>query len=78
MAETIRTKWIVSAVVLAIGAWAVGPLPSVSAFGQASTDGATLKLTGERLGQGKISPYQCGQFIEYLCADPVHVRREGL
>lgn len=33
-----------------------------------STQGATLKITGERLGQGKISPYQCGQFIEYLCA----------
>jgi alpha-N-arabinofuranosidase len=27
----------------------------------------TLKVTRQRLGRGEISPYQCGQFIEYLC-----------
>ncbi len=30
--------------------------------------GATLKVVRERLCKGSISPYQCGQFIEYLCA----------
>ena len=28
--------------------------------------GATLKVARERLCKGSISPYQCGQFIEYL------------
>ena len=27
-----------------------------------------LTITGQHLGRGEISPYQCGQFIEYLCA----------
>src|SRR3974390_3003443 len=29
---------------------------------------AVLKITTQRLCPGTISPYQCGQFIEYLCA----------
>ena len=28
----------------------------------------TLKITNERICPGTISPYQYGQFIEYLCA----------
>ena len=39
---------------------------------------AVLKITPEHLCPGSISPYQCGQFIEYLCADAVDVRREGV
>jgi alpha-N-arabinofuranosidase len=27
----------------------------------------TLKVTRQRVCRGEISPYQCGQFIEYLC-----------
>jgi alpha-N-arabinofuranosidase len=49
-------------VVLAVG--------SNAAAYAAETDstGATLTVTTARLCQASISPYQCGQFIEYLCA----------
>ena len=39
----------------------------------------TLKITNERICPGTISPYQYGQFIEYLCApDAVDVLGEAL
>jgi len=34
---------------------------------EVNTQGTTLKVTRERLCRGSISPYQGGQFIEYLC-----------
>ena len=34
----------------------------------AAAEPPRLTITRERVCQGAISPYQCGQFIEYLCA----------
>ena len=56
----------------------------LAAANSALADGAypavlTLRVTHRHVCEGKISPYQCGQFIEYLCgADAVDVRREGI
>ncbi len=53
-------KSICSALVLC-AAWLAAPPLGASEL-------ATLRIVRERLCPGSISPYQCGQFIEYLCA----------
>jgi alpha-L-arabinofuranosidase len=41
-------------------------MPALAGEQQAATP--TLEITRDRVCGGSISPYQCGQFIEYLCA----------
>lgn len=62
-------KFFCSALVLNAALTAAQPLVAGGpATTRLVTQGATLKVTQERLCRGNISPYQCGQFIEYLCA----------
>jgi alpha-N-arabinofuranosidase len=62
-------KYFCSALVLNVALLSAKPLV---AGGPVTTrlvsQGAILKVTRERLCQGNISPFQGGQFIEYLCA----------
>lgn len=63
-----RTKpmWRSSCSALVLSATLLASWPLVA--GGLAHQGATLKITREHLCPGSISPYQSGQFIEYLCA----------
>jgi alpha-N-arabinofuranosidase len=45
----------------------LAPAPAAPAGAPPPRTSATLTVTNEPLCPGTISPYQCGQFIEYLC-----------
>ena len=70
---TCRLIHLCSLFCLASWAWLPGAVaaPGDAQGGAAAPLGITqdtLTVTRQRLCRGEISPYQCGQFIEYLCA----------